>query len=67
MNPRTIISVLRFVGVASAPAMIVVMLLAELGFLNRGIGRIDVLVLLVVGLAATFGAWATSSALRRRG
>jgi hypothetical protein len=67
MNPRTVIAILRFVGIASAPAMIVVMLLAELGWLDRGIARVDVLVLLIVGLAATFGAWATSSAARRRG
>jgi hypothetical protein len=67
MTPRTLIYVLRFVSRATAPAMVLVMLFAYLGLLSRGIARADVFVLLVVGLAATFGAWATSNAVRRRG
>lgn len=67
MGRRDIIQMLRFISLASAPAMVSVMALAYAGLLPRGIARIDVLVLLVVGLLATFAAWATSSSTRRGG
>jgi len=47
--------------------MIAVMVLAYAGLLAHGVARVDVFILLAVGLLATLGAWATSSYARRRG
>lgn len=67
MSYRDVVKICRFVSMASAPAMILVMLLSYAGLLARGVARVDVLILLAVGLLTTFGAWATSSRARRRG
>jgi hypothetical protein len=67
MKQHDVLKILRFVSLASAPAMVAVMLLAYAGVLPRPMARMDVLALLVVGLLATFAAWATSTSARRRG
>jgi hypothetical protein len=67
MTRHDLLKILRFVSMASAPAMIAIMVLAYAGWLPRGLARIDVFALLVIGLLATLGAWATSTAARRRG
>jgi hypothetical protein len=67
VNRRDVLKICRFVSYGSAPAMVAVMVLAYAGLLARGVARVDVFILLAVGLLATLGAWATSSYARRRG
>jgi hypothetical protein len=67
VNRRDVLKICRFVSYGSAPAMIAVMLLAYAGLLGRSVARVDVFILLAVGLLATLGAWAASLYARRRG